>query len=42
MNFKGYLRPDGTIGIRNKLLIIGVDECCEGMPEASPKILTTQ
>lgn len=31
MNFKGYLRPDGTVGIRNRLLIIAVDECCDGI-----------
>jgi altronate dehydratase large subunit len=37
MNFKGYLRPDGTIGIRNKLLIIGVDECCEGIARSIAK-----
>lgn len=31
MNFKGYRRPNGTIGIRNKMLIIAVDECCDGI-----------
>ncbi|MGF7184120.1 altronate dehydratase large subunit [Desulfitispora alkaliphila] len=31
MNFKGYKRPDGSIAIRNKHLIIAVDECCDGM-----------
>jgi len=31
MKFHGYARPDGTVGIRNKLLIIAVDECCEGI-----------
>lgn len=31
MNFKGYKRKDGTFGIRNKTLIIAVDECCEGV-----------
>lgn len=31
MNFKGYLRPDGSVGIRNKILIIAVDECCDGI-----------
>lgn len=29
--FTGYLRPNGQIGIRNKLLIIAVDECCDGI-----------
>lgn len=31
MEFMGYKRPDGTVGIRNKLLIVAVDECCEGI-----------
>ncbi|MBF7096650.1 UxaA family hydrolase [Alkalibacter mobilis] len=31
MKFKGYRRPDGTVGIRNKILIIAVDECCDGI-----------
>ncbi|MGI5965703.1 altronate hydrolase [Anaerotruncus sp. AF02-27] len=31
MNFMGYRRPDGSVGIRNKLLIVAVDECCEGI-----------
>lgn len=31
MKFMGYKRPDGTVGIRNKILIISVDECCEGI-----------
>lgn len=31
MNFKGYLREDGSVGIRNKILIIAVDECCDGI-----------
>ncbi|WDV45810.1 UxaA family hydrolase [Clostridiaceae bacterium M8S5] len=31
MKFHGYLRPDGSVGIRNKILIISVDECCEGI-----------
>lgn len=31
MTFTGYQRPNGEIGIRNKLLIIAVDECCEGI-----------
>ena len=25
ITFKGYVRPDGSVGIRNRLLIIGVD-----------------
>lgn len=31
MKFTGYLRPNGAIGIRNKFLLIAVDECCEGI-----------
>lgn len=31
MEFKGYERADGSVGIRNKILIIAVDECCEGI-----------
>ncbi|MGM9612942.1 MAG: UxaA family hydrolase [Butyricicoccus sp.] len=31
MTFTGYQRPNGDIGIRNKLLLIAVDECCEGI-----------
>lgn len=31
MTFKGYQRPNGQIGIRNKLLLVAVDECCEGI-----------
>ncbi|QZY54944.1 UxaA family hydrolase [Crassaminicella profunda] len=31
MEFMGYKRPDGSVGIRNKVLIISVDECCEGI-----------
>lgn len=31
MKFMGYERADGKIGIRNKILIIAVDECCEGI-----------
>lgn len=37
MNFKGYLRPDGSVGIRNRLLIIAVDECCDGIAKAIAK-----
>lgn len=32
--FKGYVRPDGGVGIRNRLLIIGVDECVDGVCRA--------
>lgn len=32
--FKGYVRPDGSVGIRNRLLIIGVDECVDGVCRA--------
>lgn len=31
MNFLGYRRTDGSIGIRNKILVVAVDECCEGI-----------
>lgn len=31
MTFTGYQRPNGDVGIRNKLLLIAVDECCEGI-----------
>ncbi|KDR96414.1 D-galactarate dehydratase / Altronate hydrolase, C terminus [Peptoclostridium litorale DSM 5388] len=31
MYFKGYKRSNGTVGIRNKMLIISVDECLEGI-----------
>lgn len=31
MKFKGYRRKDGSIGVRNHILIIAVDECCEGI-----------
>ena len=31
MTFTGYQRPNGEVGIRNKLLLIAVDECCEGI-----------
>ncbi|SHJ44734.1 altronate dehydratase large subunit [Dethiosulfatibacter aminovorans DSM 17477] len=37
MKFMGYERPDGTVGIRNKLLIIAVDECCEGIARGIEK-----
>ncbi len=33
MKFKGYKRSDGQVGIRNKTLIIAVDECCEGIAQ---------
>lgn len=31
MKFIGYQRPDGDVGIRNRILLIAVDECCEGI-----------
>ena len=31
MKFMGYKRPNGTVGIRNRILIIAVDECCDGI-----------
>lgn len=31
MKFLGYKREDGTIGIRNRVLIVSVDECCDGI-----------
>ena len=34
ITFKGYVRPDGSVGIRNRLLIIGVDECIDGVCRA--------
>lgn len=37
MEFMGYKRPDGQVGIRNKLLIIAVDECCDGLAQAIAK-----
>lgn len=37
MYFKGFPRPDGSVGIRNKLLIIAVDECCEGIARSIAK-----
>lgn len=30
MKFNGYLRPDGKLGIRNKVIIVALDECCDG------------
>jgi altronate dehydratase large subunit len=32
--FRGYTRPDGSVGIRNRLLVIGVDECVDGVCRA--------
>lgn len=29
--FKGFLRTDGSVGIRNNILIIAVDECMDGI-----------
>ncbi len=37
MNFKGYLRSNGSVGVRNKLLVIAVDECCEGIARSIVK-----
>ena len=34
MQFNGYLRPDGKAGIRNKMLIVAVDECADGVCKA--------
>ena len=34
LTFKGYIRPDGGVGIRNRLLVIGVDECVDGVCRA--------
>ncbi len=31
MKFNGYIRSDGTVGIRNNILIIAVDECMDGI-----------
>lgn len=31
MKFNGYVRPDGKLGIRNKVLIVTLDECCDGL-----------
>ncbi len=33
MDFLGYVRPDGKVGIRNKVLIMSVDECMAGVAE---------
>ncbi len=32
--FKGYQRQDGSVGIRNLVLIMAVDECAEGIARA--------
>jgi len=37
MEFMGYLRPDGSVGIRNRLLIVSVDECCDGIARSIAK-----
>lgn len=34
MKFNGYLRPDGRLGIRNKVLIVALDECCDGLAKS--------
>lgn len=31
MKFLGYERADKSVGIRNKILIVSVDECCDGI-----------
>ncbi|MCG8484029.1 MAG: UxaA family hydrolase [Clostridia bacterium] len=31
MKFLGYKRPDGSVGIRNKVLIVAIDECIDGV-----------
>lgn len=31
MKFNGYVRPNGKLGIRNKILIVALDECCDGL-----------
>lgn len=33
-SFVGFGRADGSVGIRNHVLIMAVDECCEGMARA--------
>ncbi|MCG8471407.1 MAG: UxaA family hydrolase [Desulfobacterales bacterium] len=35
--FKGYQRKDGSVGIRNKVLIVSVDECAHGLCERLAK-----
>lgn len=37
MKFKAYLREDGKIAIRNKTLIICIDECCDGVAKQIAK-----
>ena len=34
MKFNGYPRADGKVGIRNKMLIVAVDECADGVCRA--------
>jgi len=31
MKFSAFRRADGSVGIRNKILIVAVDECCDGI-----------
>lgn len=31
MKFNGYVREDGSVGVRNHILIIAVDECMDGI-----------
>lgn len=37
MNFQGYKRDNGKVGIRNKILIIAYDECCDGIARSIAK-----
>ncbi len=30
-NFEGYKRKNNTVGIRNRILVIATDECCDGV-----------
>ena len=34
MKFMGYRRKDSSIGVRNHILILAVDECCDGIARA--------
>lgn len=40
MNFEGFRRSDGSVGIRNKVLIVAVDECCDGISREIAKNFT--
>ncbi|WP_108650638.1 UxaA family hydrolase [Dongshaea marina] len=37
--FQGYLRPDGSVGIRNQILLLVVDECAEGIARSIAQTL---